>query len=118
MDAPSKHTSGMSKLWPGARSALDGIVKDGMLLAIGGFGLCGIPEALIVALRLKYYPSTTVPGAALTSTNYIRNALSPTDSTQFNQRIDWIENNKSSWFGRFSWGNDLQDVAGSVGDSK
>ena len=51
MDAPSKHTSGMSKLWPGARSALDGIVKDGMLLAIGGFGLCGIPEALIVALR-------------------------------------------------------------------
>ena len=62
---------------------------------------------------LKYYPSTTVPGAALTSTNYIRNALSPTDSTQFNQRIDWIENNKSSWFGRFSWGNDLQDVAGS-----
>ncbi len=28
-----------------------GIVRDGMLLAIGGFGLCGIPEALIVALR-------------------------------------------------------------------
>jgi hypothetical protein len=62
---------------------------------------------------LKYYPTTTVPGAALTSTNYIRNALSPTDSTQFNQRIDWIENSKSSWFGRFSWGSDLQDVAGS-----
>jgi 3-oxoacid CoA-transferase subunit A len=41
----------MNKLWPGAHAALDGIVKDGMLLAIGGFGLCGIPEALIVALR-------------------------------------------------------------------
>ena len=42
---------GMNKLWPDARSALDGIVRDGMQLAIGGFGLCGIPEALILALR-------------------------------------------------------------------
>ncbi len=41
----------LTKLWPDARSALDGIVHDGMLLAIGGFGLCGIPEALIRALR-------------------------------------------------------------------
>jgi len=41
----------MNKLWPSAGAALDGIVHDGMLLAIGGFGLCGIPEALILALR-------------------------------------------------------------------
>jgi 3-oxoacid CoA-transferase subunit A len=41
----------LNKLWPDARSALDGVVRDGMLLAIGGFGLCGIPEALILALR-------------------------------------------------------------------
>ena len=41
----------MNKLLPDARAALDGIVHDGMLLAIGGFGLCGIPEALILALR-------------------------------------------------------------------
>jgi 3-oxoacid CoA-transferase subunit A len=41
----------MNKLWPDARAALEGIVQDGMLLAIGGFGLCGIPEALILALR-------------------------------------------------------------------
>ena len=41
----------MSKLWPDASAALDGIVRDDMLLAIGGFGLCGIPEALILALR-------------------------------------------------------------------
>ena len=41
----------MNKLLPDARAALDGIVQDGMLLAIGGFGLCGIPEALILALR-------------------------------------------------------------------
>ena len=42
---------GMSKLWPDAHAALVDIVRDGMLLAIGGFGLCGIPEALIIALR-------------------------------------------------------------------
>jgi 3-oxoacid CoA-transferase subunit A len=51
MDAPEKSASGISKLWPSAHAALDGIVRDGMLLAIGGFGLCGIPEALILALR-------------------------------------------------------------------
>jgi 3-oxoacid CoA-transferase subunit A len=41
----------MNKQYPDAPSALKGILKDGMLLAIGGFGLCGIPEALIAALR-------------------------------------------------------------------
>jgi 3-oxoacid CoA-transferase subunit A len=41
----------MNKLWPDASAALAGVVKDGMLLAIGGFGLCGIPEVLIAALR-------------------------------------------------------------------
>lgn len=41
----------MKKLWPDADSALDGLVKDGMLLAIGGFGLCGVPEALIGAVE-------------------------------------------------------------------
>jgi 3-oxoacid CoA-transferase subunit A len=40
-----------TKLYPSAAAALQGIVRDGMLLAIGGFGLCGIPEALIFALR-------------------------------------------------------------------
>ena len=44
------HATALTKLYPNARSALDGIVQDGMLLAIGGFGLCGIPEALIEAL--------------------------------------------------------------------
>ena len=41
----------MNKLFPSADAALDAIVKDGQLLAVGGFGLCGIPEALIAALR-------------------------------------------------------------------
>ena len=41
----------MNKLYPSAAAALDGIVRDGQLIAVGGFGLCGIPEALIDALR-------------------------------------------------------------------
>jgi 3-oxoacid CoA-transferase subunit A len=41
----------MNKIYPDAPSALAGLLHDGMLLAIGGFGLCGIPEALILALR-------------------------------------------------------------------
>ena len=41
----------MKKLFPSAAEALRGIVKDGQLFAVGGFGLCGIPEALIDALR-------------------------------------------------------------------
>ena len=40
-----------SKLYPGADEALRGLVADGQTLAVGGFGLCGIPEALIAALR-------------------------------------------------------------------
>jgi len=41
----------MNKIYPSAAAALAGIVHDGQLLAVGGFGLCGIPEALIDALR-------------------------------------------------------------------
>ena len=40
----------MNKVYPSAAAALDGIVRDGQLIAVGGFGLCGIPEALIDAL--------------------------------------------------------------------
>ena len=41
----------MKKIYPSAAAALDGVVRDGQMLAVGGFGLCGIPEALIDALR-------------------------------------------------------------------
>lgn len=41
----------MNKIYPSAAKALEGVVADGQLLAVGGFGLCGIPEALIAALR-------------------------------------------------------------------
>jgi 3-oxoacid CoA-transferase subunit A len=41
----------MSKLYPSADVAVADLVDDGSTLAVGGFGLCGIPEALIAALR-------------------------------------------------------------------
>jgi 3-oxoacid CoA-transferase subunit A len=41
----------MNKIFPSAAAALAGVAQDGQLLAVGGFGLCGIPEALIDALR-------------------------------------------------------------------
>lgn len=41
----------MNKVYPSAEEALKGIVADGQTIAVGGFGLCGIPEALIAALR-------------------------------------------------------------------
>jgi 3-oxoacid CoA-transferase subunit A len=50
----------MNKLFPSADAALAGIVRDGMLLAVGGFGLCGIPEALIAALKATGIRNLTV----------------------------------------------------------
>ncbi|MEL6817744.1 MAG: CoA transferase subunit A [Pseudomonadota bacterium] len=40
----------MNKIYPDAKAALDGLLSDGMLIAAGGFGLCGIPELLIDAI--------------------------------------------------------------------
>ena len=41
----------MKKLYPDAAAALDGLLNDGMTICAGGFGLCGIPERLIDAIR-------------------------------------------------------------------
>jgi 3-oxoacid CoA-transferase subunit A len=41
----------MKKVFPDAQAALAGLLKDGMLIMAGGFGLCGIPETLILAIR-------------------------------------------------------------------
>jgi 3-oxoacid CoA-transferase subunit A len=41
----------MNKTYPSAAAAMADLIKDGQTLAVGGFGLCGIPEALITALR-------------------------------------------------------------------
>ena len=50
----------MNKIYPSAAAALQGIVKDDQLLAVGGFGLCGIPEALIDALCASGVKNLTV----------------------------------------------------------
>jgi len=49
-----------SKLYPSAAAALSGLLADGQTLAVGGFGLCGIPEALIAALRDSGVKNLTV----------------------------------------------------------
>ncbi|PZA13138.1 succinyl-CoA--3-ketoacid-CoA transferase [Rhodopseudomonas palustris] len=41
----------MNKVYPDAKAALDGILRDGMMIMSGGFGLCGIPETLSDAIR-------------------------------------------------------------------
>lgn len=50
----------MNKIYPDASTALNDLVQDGQTLAVGGFGLCGIPEALIAALRASAVKSLTV----------------------------------------------------------
>jgi 3-oxoacid CoA-transferase subunit A len=50
----------VNKIFPSAAEALKGIVKDNQLVAVGGFGLCGIPEALIDALLASGVTGLTV----------------------------------------------------------
>lgn len=50
----------MNKIYPSADAALKGVVADGQTLAVGGFGLCGIPEALIDALKDSGVQNLTV----------------------------------------------------------
>ena len=50
----------MNKLYPSAAAALDGLLRDDMLIAAGGFGLCGIPERLIDALVASGVTGLTV----------------------------------------------------------
>ena len=50
----------MNKIYPSADEALAGIIKDGMVLMSGGFGLCGIPDVLIEAVRKSGAKDLTV----------------------------------------------------------
>ena len=54
----------MRKVYPNAQAALEGVCKDGMTVMAGGFGLCGMPEDLIIALR-----NTGVTGVTAISNN-------------------------------------------------
>ena len=51
-----------SKVFPDAHSALKGILSDGMTIMAGGFGLCGVPENLVVALRDSNVKGLTIIG--------------------------------------------------------
>src|SRR5258707_3477077 len=50
----------MNKVYADAKSALAGLLKDGMTIMAGGFGLCGIPETLIIAIRDSGVKNLTV----------------------------------------------------------
>jgi 3-oxoacid CoA-transferase subunit A len=50
----------VNKIFPSADAALKGVVKNGQLMAVGGFGLCGIPEALIEAVKDSGVQNLTV----------------------------------------------------------
>jgi len=50
----------MSKVYSNATTALAGLLKDGMTIMSGGFGLCGIPESLILAIRESGAKNLTV----------------------------------------------------------
>jgi 3-oxoacid CoA-transferase subunit A len=50
----------MKKIYPDATAALEGLLHDGMLIAAGGFGLCGIPELLIAEIKRKGTKSLTI----------------------------------------------------------
>ena len=52
----------MNKVYPNARAALDGLLHDGITIAAGGFGLCGIPENLIAALVDSDIKGLTIVG--------------------------------------------------------
>src|SRR3954471_7946280 len=52
----------MSKVYPDAKAALSGLLHDNMTIAAGGFGLCGIPENLIAALRDSGTKGLTIVG--------------------------------------------------------
>jgi 3-oxoacid CoA-transferase subunit A len=52
--------SGMKKVYETAEAALDGLLRDGLTIAAGGFGLCGIPENLIAAIHKSGVKNLTI----------------------------------------------------------
>ncbi len=50
----------MNKVFASAKEAMNGVVEDGIMMAVGGFGICGIPEALIAAVKEKGAKNLTV----------------------------------------------------------
>ncbi|MGH8100953.1 MAG: CoA-transferase, partial [Chthoniobacterales bacterium] len=52
----------MNKVYPSAKAALHGLLRDNMTIAAGGFGLCGIPENLIAAVHQSGVKGLTIVG--------------------------------------------------------
>ena len=64
----------------------------------------------VAAKLLQFYPAPTTPGDNILR-NYTRQAYTPTNWDQFTQRIDFNENAKSFWFGRFGWNDEYTSTA-------
>src|SRR2546421_7285785 len=68
----------MSKVYSNATAALDGLLHDNMTIAAGGFGLCGIPENLIAALRDSGVKGPTIVGHKPGAGGFCMGVLPPT----------------------------------------
>jgi hypothetical protein len=71
-----------------------------------------IPQSRFHPTSLKlmeFLPPPTVPGDNILR-NYIRQAPRPISTDQFLQRIDWSENDRSNWFGRFGWSDEFEGL--------
>lgn len=65
----------------------------------------------IAVKLLEFYPRATRPGDDILG-NHVRQRERPITWEQFNQRLDYLENIKSTWYGRFSWGDeDYKEIA-------
>lgn len=94
---------------PASRTYITGANGNPQAVAASPFPNNIIPVNRLspVALNLlQYYPQQTVAGDAILN-NYVRQVPAPTSWDQFTQRIDWNQNANSSWFGRFSWGDEF-----------
>ena len=75
------------KVFSDAKSALDGLLSDGMTILAGGFGLCGIPEHMIVAIRESGVQNLTV---ASNNCGYRRLWSRAIATNQTNKKNDFI----------------------------
>ncbi len=78
-------------------------------------GPCISPQAQ--AIMKVLYPTVPADSPAGYVNDYVAEEPYVNDQVQFNQRIDWTQNNRSNWFGRFSWENDLDQSASAFPDA-
>ncbi|MGE0405797.1 MAG: TonB-dependent receptor, partial [Candidatus Korobacteraceae bacterium] len=101
LPSAAMRTGNFSQLLPGIviRDPLNGQPFPGNIIPANR--LDSIAKGL-----LEFYPEPNIPGAGLTQ-NYLALQNKTTDKNQFTQRIDFVESQKSFWFGRFSWTDEL-----------